>query len=473
MSASSTSRSSRSARTLGGGTSALQWVVNAYTVAFAAFILTAGALGDRIGAKRVFVAGFALFTAASVACGLAPGLGVLIAARAVQGVGAAMLVPCSLSLLSHAYPDRGERARAVGLWAAGASVALSAGPLVGGLLTAAFGWRAIFFINLPLGLFAIGSRCATRRRPRARRSAASTCPAARGGRRPGARSPRRRSRAASAGFADPVGARRLRGRAAAGRGVRRDRALPARADAAAGAVPLARLQRPRPRSGWSINIAFYGLIFVLSLFFQRAQHLSAAADRARVRADDRRRDGANCSRAGSRPPRTGDGRRCAADGGRAGRRCSGSAPGTGYRAIVAQLVALGFGVGADRARHDRALLASVDQSRSGVASGTLNTARQTGSVIGVALFGSLASRPRGARGVGRARAGRRRLRSRVTIGQMKRALLSTIVASLWLAAPARAADPVVTANFTAGATSEATLSLKASAPDADWAEAGS
>src|ERR1700753_1483041 len=121
---------------LGGSIAGLQWVVNAYTVAFAALILSAGALGERMGARRVFLGGFVVFTLASAACGLAPGLGVLIAARAVQGTGAAGLVACSLTLLSHAYADSEARARAVGLWAAGASVALSAGPLIGGLLIA-------------------------------------------------------------------------------------------------------------------------------------------------------------------------------------------------------------------------------------------------------------------------------------------------------------------------------------------------
>ena len=93
---------------LGGGVSALQLVVSAYTVTFAAFILTAGALGDRIGAKRVFIGGFVLFTLASVVCGLAPSLRVLVAARAVQGVGAAVLVPASLSLLNHTFPRAGR-----------------------------------------------------------------------------------------------------------------------------------------------------------------------------------------------------------------------------------------------------------------------------------------------------------------------------------------------------------------------------
>src|SRR6201991_1212399 len=140
---------------LGGGVAELQWVVSAYTIAFAAFILTAGALGDRIGAKRIFMAGFAIFTAASVACGLAPSAWTLIAARAVQGLGAAILVPNSLALLSHAYGDDKSRGRAVGIWAAGASLTLTAGPLVGGSLIALAGWRWIFFVNLPIGLLGL------------------------------------------------------------------------------------------------------------------------------------------------------------------------------------------------------------------------------------------------------------------------------------------------------------------------------
>src|SRR5205085_7896024 len=103
---------------LGGGVAELQWVVSAYTIAFAAFILTAGALGDRIGAKRVFMAGFAIFTVASLACALSPNATVLIGARLVQGLAAAILVPNSLALLNHAYPDDRERGRAVAIWAA-------------------------------------------------------------------------------------------------------------------------------------------------------------------------------------------------------------------------------------------------------------------------------------------------------------------------------------------------------------------
>src|SRR3989440_3300325 len=136
---------------LGGSVAELQWMVTAYTITFAAFILTAGALGDRLGAKRIFMAGFALFTLASLACALAPSATFLIAARAMQGLGAAILVPNSLTMLNHAYADPKARGRAVGIWAAGAAVALTAGPFVGGVLITLVSWRSIFLVNLPIG----------------------------------------------------------------------------------------------------------------------------------------------------------------------------------------------------------------------------------------------------------------------------------------------------------------------------------
>src|SRR6202021_3848488 len=135
----------------GGGITGLQWVVGAYTLVLAALILTAGALGDRFGAKRMLCTGFAVFVAASVLCGLATDMAMLIAMRAVQGAGAALLGSCALALLNHSFTDPAERTRAVGKFVAGASAALSGGPVIGGFLIAAFGWRAIFFINVPLG----------------------------------------------------------------------------------------------------------------------------------------------------------------------------------------------------------------------------------------------------------------------------------------------------------------------------------
>ena len=134
------------------GVAGLQWVVNAYTLAFASLLLTGGALGDRLGARRIYFAGLAIFTLASVLCGAAISLPVLTAARIVQGAGAAMLVPCSLSLINHAYPDPVQRTGAFGLWAGFGGVAMAAGPLAGGVLIHLFGWRGIFLVNLPVGL---------------------------------------------------------------------------------------------------------------------------------------------------------------------------------------------------------------------------------------------------------------------------------------------------------------------------------
>jgi len=130
----------------------LQWVVNAYTLAFASLLLTGGALGDRLGARRIYLAGLAVFTLASALCGTANSLPVLTAARIVQGAGAAMLVPCSLSLINHAYPDPVQRTGAIGLWAGFGGVAMAAGPLAGGVLIHLLGWRGIFLVNLPVGL---------------------------------------------------------------------------------------------------------------------------------------------------------------------------------------------------------------------------------------------------------------------------------------------------------------------------------
>lgn len=140
---------------LGGGMSGLQWVVDAYTLAFAALMLSTGALSDRIGATRAYAIGITVFTAASVACGLAPSLPALIGARVVQGVAAAVVLPASLSLVRQAYADAARRARAVAMWAAGGSVAVALGPVAGGALTTAWDWSGIFFINVPLGAVAL------------------------------------------------------------------------------------------------------------------------------------------------------------------------------------------------------------------------------------------------------------------------------------------------------------------------------
>jgi len=377
---------------LGGTIAGLQWVVNAYTIAFAALILSAGALGDRIGAKRVFTAGFVVFTAASAACALSPALAVLIGARAVQGIGAAVLVPCSLSLLSHAYPDTRQRARAVGLWAAGGSVALSAGPLVGGLLIAWLGWRWIFLINIPIGVAAI---CLTVRfavettQSRHRRIdvagqalaiialgalVAATVEAGRNG---------FTAPLVVVGFVVAVVALAV--------------FVLTEAHTAEPMLPL-KLFRSRTVSattsiGLILNIAFYGLIFVLSLYFQTIRHYSSLQTGLAFAPASAAVLVANLSAGrlvhlvGTRFVLAGGGVLMAA-----------SLLGllsinahTGYGQIVFQLVALGFGIGVIVPAMTAALLGCVDASRSGIASGALNTARQCGSALGVALLGSLAA----------------------------------------------------------------------------------
>jgi DHA2 family methylenomycin A resistance protein-like MFS transporter len=139
---------------VGGGIAGLQWVVDGYTLLFAAFLLSAGSLSDRVGAKRAFGVGVAAFVVASIACGLAPGLGTLVAFRFVQGTAAAVVMPSSMALIGQAYPDPVKRARAVAVWAMGGAVASSAGPVLGGLLTLA-SWRWIFLVNVPVGAVAL------------------------------------------------------------------------------------------------------------------------------------------------------------------------------------------------------------------------------------------------------------------------------------------------------------------------------
>ncbi|MFD0560199.1 EmrB/QacA subfamily drug resistance transporter [Stackebrandtia endophytica] len=130
----------------------LQWVINAFTLCLSALTLTGGSLGDRYGRKRVFLFGVLLFLAGSVVCGLATQLPMLITGRLVQGVGAAMLIPGSLSILAQTFTDPAERARRIGVWAAVSSIGLAAGPVLGGVLIDAYGWPAIFWAGVPVGV---------------------------------------------------------------------------------------------------------------------------------------------------------------------------------------------------------------------------------------------------------------------------------------------------------------------------------
>jgi EmrB/QacA subfamily drug resistance transporter len=138
-------------RDLGASIQTLEWTVNAYILAYAVLLLTGAALGDRLGRKRMFMAGISLFTAGSAAAALAPSIGLLIAARAVQGVGAAVVTPLTLTLLAEAFPPE-RRGLALGVWSGISGIGVALGPLVGGALTQFASWHWIFWVNVPLGI---------------------------------------------------------------------------------------------------------------------------------------------------------------------------------------------------------------------------------------------------------------------------------------------------------------------------------
>lgn len=375
---------------LGGGVAELQWVVSAYTIAFAAFILTAGALGDRIGAKRVFMAGFALFTAASLACAIAPDAVTLIAARCGQGLAAALLVPNSLALLRHAYSDEKARGRAVGVWAAGASLALTAGPFVGGGLIALVGWRAIFLVNLPIGLAGLwlAWRFAgetTRQQSREIDLPGQLAAIAALGTLAGAL-----IEGGALGWSSPF--------VIAGFVLAASFAVLFVWREASASQPMLPLSLFRQRTfalsslvGLLVNVAFYGLIFVFSLYFQQVNGLSAFATglafvpmlgavlpvnliaprvTERIGAPATIAIGTSLAAAGCLATLFVD-------------------RDTSYGAICLQLIAMSAGLGLLVPPLTSMLLGSAAPQRAGIAAGVLNATRQTGSVLGVALFGSL------------------------------------------------------------------------------------
>ncbi len=379
---------------LGTGVSALQSVVDAYTLTFAVLLLSAGVLGDRFGARRAYVLGFLAFGAASLGCGLAPGPGALIAARALQGIGAALLLPSSLALLNHASAhDERLRARAVAAWTAAGGVAIAAGPVVGGLLLGAFGWRSIFLVNLPLCLGAIWLTLATVPEP------------PRPSRRP-ALDPAGQLLAvlALAGLTGaiieirPLGLGHplvLGGIGLAA--VTGPLLVAVEARATDPMLPLDLFRRPTFTSavafGILVNLTYYGVIFVLSLYLQGELRYSArAAGLAFLPLTasftlSNLASGWMTGRMGSRVPMI-FGALVGAGG--FALLCALGAD-TRYPEMLPAFLLIPLGMGLAVPAMTTCILASAERARAGTASAVLNAARQAGGAVGVALFGGLAA----------------------------------------------------------------------------------
>lgn len=379
---------------LGTGSAGLQWVVDSYTLAFAVLLLSAGALSDRLGSRKAYLAGFVVFTAASLACGLAPNGAALICARAFQGLGAALLVPSSLALLNHSFDHNPElRARAIGMWTAASAVAIASGPVVGALLLRSFGWRSIFFANLPLG--AIGLALTRRAVPQGLHDEVDH---------PLDLPGQFLAIAALTGLTGAVIEFRPLGAfhpvvlggilvaLAAGCGF-----VAVEKHVRSPMLPLSFFQLPNVSAatvfGILVNFTYYGVVFVISFYLQQTHGYSplragvAYLPLTATFVFSNLSSGWMAGRFGPRTPMV-----LGALIGMWGfvllHRLDGASP---FVAMLPAFILLPAGMGLAVPAMTTTILASVDRARSGTASGVLNAARQAGGAMGVAVFGALAA----------------------------------------------------------------------------------
>jgi DHA2 family methylenomycin A resistance protein-like MFS transporter len=378
---------------LRAGVSGLQWVVDGYAIALASLMLAGGTIGDLHGHKRVVLTGLALFGVASVGCGVAPGTAVLVAARVVQGVGAALLLPGTLAVIANAFPERRERARAIGVWAGIGSAALPAGPLLGGALVDGIGWRAVFVINAPIvvAAFAVALRIVRE----------STDPQGRHLDAPGVALGGLTLAATTFAFIQAghggagaavatavVAALALLAAFLAVERSRRDPMLPlslfrrrdfSTANAVAGAM----------------NLGSLGMLFVLTLYLQRVQGRSALeAGLAMIPLFAPLTllaplAGRLTARIGARLPMAA-GLLLAAVGIAL---LTGVHADSSFAALLPGLLLWGIGLGVLTPAVVAAAVGAVPGDRAGLGSAVNNTARQAGGAIGIAAFGALAGTP--------------------------------------------------------------------------------
>lgn len=377
---------------LGAGVAGLQWVVDGYAVALAALLLVAGSLGDVLGHRRIVLGGLAVFGIASLTCGLAPTTGVLVGARVLQGVGAALLLPGTLALLGDAFPGDSEQARAVGIWAAVGSAALPAGPLLGGLLVEAASWRWVFLVNVPIVVAAAlavrvavpGDTARAGRRVDVTGAALAAAALALTvlavvevgeGRAVAAVTSGIAAVCAGAGFA--AAERRARDPMLP-LGLLRERAFAA-ANGVAGAM----------------NLATLGMLFLLTLLLQSVQgHSPLVAGLALLPLFLPLSllpplVGRLVGRVGPRRPMVAG--LLVAAAGFALLLATDEA--TAYVVVLPALLLWGVGLGVLTPAVVAAALRSVPPERRGLASGANNTARQAGGAIGIALYGAVAGAP--------------------------------------------------------------------------------
>jgi DHA2 family methylenomycin A resistance protein-like MFS transporter len=374
---------------IGGTVAGLQWVVDAYTLALAALMLTAGSTADRLGARRVYLIGLVAFGIGSAACAAAPSLGALIAARAVQGLGASALLPCSLALIVHQFPDPRARARALGVWGGMGSLGVALGPVLGGGLVALAGWRSIFLVNVPVCVLTVWLLRRQVRESELDPSRRADVPGLVLGMAALAGVTAAFITAGQEGWLAPLPDALLgAGVIAAAAFIAAERRRPAPM------LPLG-LFRSREFSaataiGVLFNLCMYGTLICLSLFLQQARHESPLATGLLILpfsvavGAGSLVSGPLTARTGPRLPMTAGfvlavaGAALLATGG----------PGTPLWVLVAGSVVLGL-VSLAMPAMTAVVVGSAGREHAGVASGILNAARQSGGALGVALLGSL------------------------------------------------------------------------------------
>ena len=376
---------------LGASFADLQWVVDAYALTLAALVLTAGSLADRLGRRRLFAAGLAIFSVASLLCALAPDPTLLNLARALQGVGGAVMFAVSLALVAQEFPAGRERGTAMGLYGATIGVAVAIGPLVGGALTDGLGWRSIFYLNVPIGVAALAItylKLRESRDPNATRvdwAGVATLQRRAVPARAGAGARQRRGLGQ---HRDRLAARRLRGPA---RRVHRGRAPGQRADAAARPLQAAVVHRGAAGGVRGLGLGLRALPLhhastSRTTSATRRSRRGCATCRSRWRASSSRRSPAPCCPA---PPHV---LLMSAGLGLAGvglLLMSGVGATSEWTTLLGGFLVLGVGVGLLNPVIADVALSVVPKERSGMAAGINDTFRQVGVAVGVAVWGAI------------------------------------------------------------------------------------